>query len=573
MKTFKYITLAVLCSIGLFACSDENWDSHYSKQEEVIDNVEIVSVDKFASEFLQSASEYSTMYQLFKETGALETWQNKNLLYTIMVVNNDKITRADSDSDLEKAEKEFRAKAHITDALLSPSNLKNEQRLLMWNGKYVTVAKLEEATEILQPGTYFNGSKVKKVIKAKDAYIYELEEYVKTPKALMEYLEELPEEYSMFKKMVLDRTQKTFNKAASTPIGIDKTGNTVYDSVFTVQSKYFADKKLDIYSENITATLLVPSNELVINALKDAKERLASWNVEREDSVLNNWIFQTAFFNKKYVKEDFIYNENDPNSTQDLYSIFDQQWRTTVNKVDLDNPVELSNGIAYKVTSLKIPANKVLIWRFKEWFYTFDNLTEAQRAEYFEGYKYISTYLKDIGTNAQMNRVKQYVNSNQPQAWLPAVHYRAMMLWVVDADQPGIFKFKCYKMVPDATSTTGYTPVLYKIPPGEYNFYLGVYGARSNVNCTFYINGKKIPKCESGPITGATMKGANFDRNSGGYSELYKDSRYDRDGGVDLGLVTIEETTELEVTVEFKKASQTTFEPSHWCLRPTANTY
>ena len=32
------------------------------------------------------------------------------------------------------------------------------------------------------------------------------------------------------------------------------------------------------------------------------------------------------------------------------------------------------------------------------------------------------------------------------------------------------------------------------------------------------------------------MKGSNHDRSGGGYSELYKDSRYDRDGSTDLGL-------------------------------------
>lgn len=91
--------------------------------------------------------------------------------------------------------------------------------------------------------------------------------------------------------------------------------------------------------------MLVPSNDLIENALKEAKEKLKSWNMEREDSILNNWIFQTAFFSKKYVKQDFIYNESDPTSTQDFYSVLNQQWRTTVNKVDLDNPVELSNGV------------------------------------------------------------------------------------------------------------------------------------------------------------------------------------------------------------------------------------
>ena len=199
---------------------------------------------------------------------------------------------------------------------------------------------------------------------------------------------------------------------------------------------------------------------LIENALKEAKEKLKSWNMEREDSILNNWIFQTAFFSKKYVKQDFIYNESDPTSTQDFYSVFDQQWRTTVNKVDLDNPVELSNGVAYKITSLKIPTNKILIWRIKERFETFDQLTDEDKKYYYPGYNYISTYLKDIGENVQMNRVKQYVGANQPKPWLPAVYCRSMMLWVVDTDRPGIFKFKCYRLVEDKASTTGFIKYL-----------------------------------------------------------------------------------------------------------------
>lgn len=61
------------------------------------------------------------------------------------------------------------------------------------------------------------------MIKTNNAYIYDLEDYINTPKALMEYLKDLPdEEYSIFKEMVLSRTQRVFDKAASTPIGIDK---------------------------------------------------------------------------------------------------------------------------------------------------------------------------------------------------------------------------------------------------------------------------------------------------------------------------------------------------------------
>ena len=198
----------------------------------------------------------------------------------------------------------------------------------------------------------------------------------------------------------------------------------------------------------------------------------------------------------------------------------------------------MSNGVAYKITSLKIPTNKILIWRIKERFETFDQLTDEDKKYYYPGYNYISTYLKDIGENVQMNRVKQYVGANQPKPWLPAIYCRSMMLWVVDTDQPGIFKFKCYRLVEDKASTTGYTAVPYKIPAGSYNFYMGFNGSRSQVNATFYLNGKKIPKCESGPIPSSTMKGSNHDRGGGGYSELYRDSRYDRDGSTDLGAVS-----------------------------------
>lgn len=75
------------------------------------------------------------------------------------------------------------------------------------------------------------------------------------------------------------------------------------------------------------------------------------------------------------------------------------------------------------------------------------------------------------------------------------------------------------------------------------------------------MNGKKIPKCESGPIPSSTMKGSNHDRSGGGYSELYKDSRYDRDGSTDLGVVIFDKTEELEVTIEFTKGAKVTWNP------------
>ena len=58
-------------------------------------------------------------------------------------------------------------------------------------------------------------------------------------------------------------------------------------------------------SENLSATMLIPSNDVVNNALSVARKNLESWNMTRADSILENWIFQSAFFNKIYDKADF----------------------------------------------------------------------------------------------------------------------------------------------------------------------------------------------------------------------------------------------------------------------------
>ena len=70
MKDCKYIIASVVVSIGLCACSDD-WNSHYSKQETVVENMNIQLVDKPVSEFLQSEPEYQDMYKLFEETGVI----------------------------------------------------------------------------------------------------------------------------------------------------------------------------------------------------------------------------------------------------------------------------------------------------------------------------------------------------------------------------------------------------------------------------------------------------------------------------------------------------------------------
>lgn len=83
----------------------------------------------------------------------------------------------------------------------------------MWNGKYINVSKVENednATSIS-----FNGIAVKKITKVNNGYVYEIEDYVETPKSLYELIEGLGDDYSIFREMIMERNQLTFDKEAS----------------------------------------------------------------------------------------------------------------------------------------------------------------------------------------------------------------------------------------------------------------------------------------------------------------------------------------------------------------------
>ena len=167
MKALNYILISACLLAGISSCTDE-WDSHYTQKEPVINNVDVEIVDEPTSVYLQNEASYTTMYGLFEKAGIFQTLDEKKTLYTMMVVKNENATRSlTREGEEEDAADIFLAKAHITDAAISPSNLKEGQLLLMWNGKYVEVTTQDALTG--QERIAFNGAVVKKVIKTSDA--------------------------------------------------------------------------------------------------------------------------------------------------------------------------------------------------------------------------------------------------------------------------------------------------------------------------------------------------------------------------------------------------------------------
>ena len=549
MKTtiLKY-SLSILIAAFIFTACDDSWNEHYNQDEQIVNNNNIEVVKMNAGDFLKSKSNFSSFYKLFDEEGLINSMKDKNLLYTLLVVDDGSLSGNPPSED-----KEYLAKSHISDISLSPSNLYDGQRILMWNGKYLNVMKVENENKEFD--IWFNGTKVKKITKVNDGYIYEIEKYVDSPKSMFELIEDLNEDHSIFRDMILSRNQLTFDRESSLPIGVDNTGSTIYDSVFNVTNPFFDAINFDLTSESLSATMLIFSNSIIEKALTEAKKNLSAWELQREDSILSNWILEAAFYDQRLTKQDF-----DDNT--DLTSIFKKQWRTTVQHVDLNNPVSMSNGVAYNVTDFKIPTN-ILIYRVKDYMKWYEFLSDTEKARYFD--------------DDNLTYDKCNTDVTEWSGWpgvFPNITNRVLMYNLTDP----LRKEYTLNFTGIQYSEVTQTAKPYVIPPGEYDLCLG-FKQKLGHDVDISFNDEFVGTVTASQLTSTTF---HYDRGGQGYPEGYstskathsKKSNYDRDGGK-VGTVIIDGNEPVEVKITFHGRNvgngKTLFH--HWTLKPTKNCY
>lgn len=554
----KYM-LALLMPMFLFSCGDL-WENHYGNSKTEILNDQVLIVNQSSEQYIQSVDSLSDMYNFLKDNGIFDKLKAKDQLHTLFMVYNSDYAAVDT------ANATFISNSHVTDISISPSNLYDKERILMWHGKYVSVSLDSLALLGAIDHIEINGIPVRKVIKTQDGYIYVLDQMIVTPKSLYDVINELGDEYSTFKKLVMEQNVLLFDKTNSKPIGVDNTGNTVYDSVFTITNPFFDKKSFDLTSESLTATVMISSNEVIQKAMDDAKAKLTSWEMTRDSTILKKWILEVAFFSTKYTPTDLAANV-------DITSIYSRQWRNTVQQVDTEHPIALSNGVAYKVTWMKIP-NNILMYRLKDYFYYYESCTEAQKAEYFVTNNLVfKECITDVTAWTPL-----------PGVW-PTVENRVLTFGFVDALIDGfILDFTPIKRVPNGEG--GYIVKPWKIPPGEYRLAMG-YKQSLNVDVAISLNNINL-----GTITLGSATTFHYDRGGVGYAEGYQEAldvpglitnskkgNYDRDGGQVAAAVMVTgdangNPAPIKIRIQnttFGTATKMIFH--HWCLRPTINNY
>ena len=347
-----------------------------------------------------------------------------------------------------------------------------------------------------------------------------------------------------------------------------------WDSVFIYRNTFFEAVNFDMNSESLTATLLLPSNDVINSALEDAHQRLNAWDMQRSDSIMKDWVLKSAFYSKRFTPAQLNNVDGD-----DLKSIFSTQWRPSKQTVDTSDPIELSNGIVYKIKKLHLPNNVLMYW-LKDYFFYYVNCTEEQKAQYFKG---VNLNFKECNTEVA-------AWSPLPGVW--PYHENRILRYdkpsdIADADGFQL-DFTPVKLNDDGTVRP------YLFPPGAYRFAMGsVQNQSVDVTVTVLAEGQEIARTR--PITWGTTTEFHYDRGTTlsnthpeGYDATYvrevggnsKAANYDTDGGQMLDELVIPDLkgdgSPVQIVMRINCGTwngKTNVKFHHWCLRPTVNNY
>jgi len=569
----NYIIAIVVLLMGIsFSCTDK-WDEHYAPKETIVSSDFVIVSDLTAKEYIESTTDLSSMATLFDEQGVFDQLDSKDQRFTVLVYANSTLASA------SYTDPEFFAETCVCDVAFTPTKLVDGLSIQMWNGKYLTVNVVTGDTETQY---YIAESEIENIVQVNDGYVYVMKSPIYAPRSLYEVLTELGDDYSLFRDMVLSYEEKVFDKDNSIPTGVDATGNTVYDSVFVTKNllmdRYTSGGSdyWNMRSEYFNSTMLIPSNELVENALEDAyqyvKDALSRAPNANDTLKFEQFIVKSAFY-------DYVLTPENLDGETDLYSVSGyiedestatdaMQWKPTVQKVDTSNPVTLSNGVAYYTTALKIP-NNVVIWRIKNRFYYWDYCSETEKEEYFkwDGLENIS-----ISDNGGFGPLGEW----------PYVAYKTVRAWPTqdakDNASPVSVEITGIALQDDGTVT------VVMVPPGEYYLRMGFQSNKYPYLVDIYFNDELVKEDLNPNI--------HYDRTGIGYPEGYvwkdwyatsnKAAYYDCDGG-NIATVTVTGTELQPIKIKILSKdiaalgaagnSKARYELYCWTLRPTENNY
>jgi hypothetical protein len=540
----KKIYLILAGIIVMLSSCNGKWSDYYFGGP-----ISETKMDTTIIQYLNAHKEYAKYYEMLKKTG-LDQELGKDQQMTVWAVKDSAMDVSGiQDNDT------LRMKYHINHLPFLLTDLKAGLRIRSLNGIYFQIGNKDKDTKTL----YANDSKIIKSVRLKDGVVYELGSLMKSRINLYDYLKNLGNDYSIIRDTIFKYNVEKFDKINSVPIGVDKTGNTVYDSIFYIDNPLFSTVQFN--SEFKQFTVFLPSNQVISSCFQTLQSTYAKMGktLAKSDSTLAlKWIKEAMFYNGIYAPTGI--------NTADITSAFSRVWRPTIQQLDLANPEYMSNGIVYKMNKVKIP-NNVIITRIKSlveyWEYQdADKLYPSPDDLYtFKGVKgNPSIYVADATPKPAI--LPNYIVLNVPGDQTKTND-------TLSVEFPPLEKY--YSAV-----DSKYHVRVMQVPTGEYTLYMGFWSS-SHPYVNVYFNGTKI----SSDINAGLTTPWNYDR----VTETEKDlnptngtAKWDGLGGT-VGVVTVngDGLASFKIKVEFSKpaaaGTKKTLDIYHWALKPTSNNY
>lgn len=534
ISLFLKYTFILTITIGVTSCNDK-WDDYYGNTA-MEDKTEMTVL-----EYLNAHPEYSQFLNMLKTNG-LEDELKKDHQITVWTVCNDSMNISNV-----QPHDTLRMRYHLNYLPFLRSDLKNGLRIRSLNGIYFQISVFDNKL-------YANASQILKSVKLKNGVVHEISRLMKSRINIYDYLKGLDNNYSLIRDSIFKYNVEKFDKANSVPIGVDKEGNTIYDSVFYIYNPIF--ETVQFNSEFKQFTVFLPSNAVIHNCMQTLTETYRKMGkvVEKSDSALAlKWIKEAMFYNGEITEL----------GTADIKSAFNRIWRPGVQQVDMQNPEYMSNGIVYNMTKVKIP-NNVIISRIKSLvhYWEYQEFLYPQ-----EGDLYV---FKGLAKNPEI-----LVGDATPK---PAILPNYILLQLTgNPESTEEFSVEFPPLERYVNPEDGkYKVRVMEVPTGEYNFYMG-FRSSAHPYVNVYFNNKLI----ASNIQASLSTPWNYDR----VTETEKDrdpvngvAKWDGLGGL-VGVVTIpgEGMGSFRVKVEFNKTesagAKKVMQIYHWSLKPTANNY
>lgn len=380
----KKVIIVISLLLGIAAACNDNWDDYYHGESRK--NVE--AVEGTLGDYLDSDGRFSAFLEMVKETGLEGELARQHNMTLWIPVNG----AFEGTEEMTLEEKRQLVKNHLNYGLVT--SLEKGKKLTMFSGKVLTIGYAGEAWTLY-------GKQVDEGVRVANAVVYPVSGWLEPKMNLYEYIERAEERFSVFRDTILARNDTVFLPDESFPLGVDKQGNVIYDSVFMIQNTYLDAG--DIREEDGEFTLFIPTNEAIDSLFRLMNDFYVTSgkDMTRADTVtFFSWIVESSLYSGR------IENYGEAKSYN---SVFKREWRPEKFSVD-PVPAELTNGLAYTVNVHYVPRNMYLetvtFYPVYIWDLYPDDATERSRhyrgnvstnPAVWYGYRYLNCYASSYG--------------------------------------------------------------------------------------------------------------------------------------------------------------------------------